>query len=117
MKRPSRFDDPHMPARALLGILLALVAAVAAAALATGCGAGGAGAVIDPVAKAAENTSASEGARVAMHMQVDVAGLGSRLTMDAHGRESFKAGEGEIDLEMNGLPAAAAAAGLGNGVT
>ena len=116
MQRPFPFDDGLMRSRAAIRGLLALVAAVAAAALASGCGSGGAAAALDPVANAAETTNHSEGARLAMHMQVTVAGLPQQITMDAGGRTNFKTQEGEISLQMNGVPGASAG-GFGEGGT
>lgn len=101
---------------AALKSLLTIALAAAAAALASGCGAGSAGAVLDPVARAAETTTGAGGARIAMQMRITVAGVPQQITIDAGGRLTFKSREGEISLQMNGLPGAAAG-GLGEGGT
>jgi hypothetical protein len=105
-----------MSTRALIRGLPALLAAVAIAAFASGCGSGGAAGVLDPVANAAETTNHADGARLAMHMQVNVAGLPQVITLDAGGRTSFKSQEGEISLRLNGV-LGAVAGGLGEGGT
>ena len=93
-----------------------LAFAIAAGALAYGCGTGGASAVIDPVADAAQTTTGAAGARMAMHMQVSISGLPQVISMDAGGHMSFKGQEGELSMQMNGLPGAAAGA-FGEGGT
>jgi outer membrane murein-binding lipoprotein Lpp len=114
MERPPRLDDEHMHTRALIRASFALLAAVVAAALASGCSSGGAAAALDPVANAAETTNQADGARLAMHVQVMIAGLPQQMTIDAGGRTSFKTQEGEISLQMNGIPGASAG-GFGEG--
>ena len=86
-----------MPLRAAVKALPALLAVLAAAVLATGCGSGGAAAVLDPVAKAATTTSHAEGAKLAMHMQMNLGSLGGPITLDANGHANFEKGETEID--------------------
>lgn len=109
-------DHVRMPLRAALRIVPALAAAVAAAVLAAGCGSGSAGAVLDPVANAAQTTNDAQGARLAMHIEVAGSGLPQQITMDAGGHIKFKSQEGELAMQLNGIPGAAAA-GLGEGGT
>jgi hypothetical protein len=94
--------------RRALKIAPLLLAALAAGVLAAGCGSGGAGAVLDPVAKAAETTGQAQGAKIEMHLQLNLGSLGGQIALDAHGHVNFKAREGEVSMQFNGLPAAAA---------
>jgi hypothetical protein len=96
--------------RRALKIAPLLLAALAAGVLAAGCGSGGAGAVLDPVAKAAETTGQAQGAKIEMHLQLNLGSLGGQIALDAHGHVNFKAREGEVSMQFNGLPAAAASA-------
>jgi hypothetical protein len=114
MVRVAGNDHVRMPLRAAVRILPALAAAIAAAVLAAGCGSGSAGAVLDPVANAAETTNDAQGARLAMHIQVATSALPEPVTMDAAGHLAFKSQEGELSMQLNGVPGAAAA-GLGEG--
>ncbi len=93
-----------------LKIVPLLLAALAAGVLAAGCGSGGAGAVLDPVAKAAQTTGQAQGAKLAMHVRLNLGSLGGQISLDANGHVNFKAREGEISMQFNGLPAAAASA-------
>lgn len=95
--------------RRALKLVPLLLAALAAGVLAAGCGSGGAGAVLDPVAKAAETTGQSQGAKFEMHVHLNLGSLGGQITLDANGHLNFKAHEGELSMAFNGLPAAAAA--------
>ena len=105
-----------MPFRTALKVLPALVAVLAAAVLAAGCGSGGPAAVLDPVAKAASTTSNAAGAKVTMHLDMDLGSLGGHITVDAHGHLNFKHSEGEVEMRFTGLPAAASSV-LGEGTT
>jgi hypothetical protein len=96
-----------MPLRAAVKALPALLAVLAAAVLATGCGSGGAAAVLDPVAKAATTTSHAEGAKLAMHMQMNLGSLGGPISLDANGHSNFEKGETELTMQLSGLPAVA----------
>jgi hypothetical protein len=100
-------DHVPMPLRAALKALPALLAVLAAAVLASGCGSATPGAVLDPVAKAATTTGNAEGAKLTMHLDVDLGSLGGHITVDAHGHLNFKNSEGEVDMQFTGLPAAA----------
>ncbi len=105
-----------MTLRAALRLVPALGAALAAGALACGCGSGSPAVVLDPVANAAQTTSDTEGASVAMQIAVTVTGLPQQITIDAGGHVRFKSQEGEISMQLNGFPGAAAG-GLGEGGT
>jgi hypothetical protein len=99
----------QMSPRAIIKSLLALTLALAAAALAYGCGSGGAAAVLDPVAKAAQTTGNAEGAKLEMHVRVNLGSLGGQIALDGSGHEDFKNREGELQMQFSGLPAAASA--------
>ena len=90
--------------------------AAAACALASGCGSSGAAGVLDPVANAAQTTNDAHGARVAMQIAVTVSGVPQQITFDAGGHIVFKSQEGELAMQVNGVPGAAAG-GLGEGAT
>ncbi|MGO9488319.1 MAG: hypothetical protein ACLQBB_04735 [Solirubrobacteraceae bacterium] len=84
----------------------------------SGCGSGGGpAAALDPVAQAAETTTHAGGAQVEATVRMDLAGLGSPLTLSAHGAVNFKSHEGEIFTELSGLPAAAQALVPAGGAT
>jgi len=116
MVEASVHDHLRMQLRALLRALPVLAAVAAAGALASGCGSASPGAVLDPVASAAETTNNAPGARVAMRIAVTVAGLPQQITIDAGGHIQFKSQEGEIAMQLNGVPGAAAG-GIGEGGT
>jgi len=105
-----------MQPRAALKALLALAGALAAGALACGCGSGGPGAALDPVANAAETTNHADGARVALQIAVTAGGVPQQITIDSTGHLQFKGQEGELAMQLNGVPGAAAG-GLGEGGT
>jgi hypothetical protein len=105
-----------MPLRAAAKTVPLLATALAAGALASGCGSGGPDAVLDPVAKAAETTNHADGARVSMQIAVTVSSLAQQLTIDSTGHIQFKGQEGELAMQLNGVPGAAAG-GLGEGGT
>jgi hypothetical protein len=105
-----------MQLRAALKALPVLAVAAAAGGLASGCGSGSAAAVLDPVADAAQTTTNAPGARLSMQIVVTVSGVPQQITMDANGHLAFKSQEGEITMQLNGVPGAAAG-GLGEGGT
>lgn len=116
MGRPVGNDHVGMQLRAALRTLPLLAVVAAAGALASGCGSGSAGAVLDPVASAAETTNHADGARVAMQIAVTVSGVPQQITIDSNGHLQFKGQEGELAMQLNGVPGAAAG-GLGEGGT
>ncbi len=79
---------------------LACAAAIAAACCLSGCGSG-AEATLDPIARAAEVTTQSDGAQLAMTMQMSIAA--KQISLNAHGDLDMAHQEGEIFLEMSGL--------------
>jgi hypothetical protein len=88
---------------------LAVLAAVSAPALAaSGCGSSSA--TLDPVAQAAEATSAAGGVRMNMTMDLSVGGLSSPVVVTGRGFFNYKTHEGSFSIDMTGLPASAAAA-------
>jgi hypothetical protein len=105
-----------MPLRTALKTLPLLAVPLAAGALASGCGSGGPSAVLDPVANAAETTNHADGAHVAMKIAVTVSGVPQQITIDANGHIQFKDQEGELAMQLNGVPGAAAG-GFGEGGT
>lgn len=113
---PAGNDHVGMQLRAALRTLPVLAAAAVAGALASGCGSSSPGTVLDPVAYAAETTNHADGARLAMRLAVTVTGVPQQITMDADGRIQFKGQEGELAMQLNGIPGAAAG-GLGEGGT
>jgi hypothetical protein len=82
--------------------VLACAGALAAAGCLSGCGSG-AEATLDPIARAAEVTTQSDGAQLAMTMQMSLAG--KQVSLNAHGDLDMAHQEGEIFLEMSGLSA------------
>lgn len=83
-------------------LVLACAGALAAAGGLSGCGSG-AEATLDPIARAAEVTTQSDGAQLAMTMQMNLAG--KQVSLNAHGDLDMAHQEGEIFLEMSGLSA------------
>lgn len=96
----------------LLSALGALLAAGALAGALSGCGASSA--TLDPVAQAAEVTSATGGVQMRLNMSLSIPGLGSSVTATGHGFFNYKAHEGELAIDMSGLPSSATEA-LGGG--
>jgi hypothetical protein len=96
----------------LLSALGALLATGALASALGGCGASSA--TLDPVAQAAEVTSATGGVQMRLEMSLSIPGLGSPVTATGHGYFNYKAHEGELAIDMNGLPSSATE-GLGGG--
>ncbi len=91
--------------------LKAILVAAAAGALAAGvlAGCGSTAATIDPVAQAAVATSRAGGAQMSMHASIEIAGLGSPMTLSASGDFNFASNEGQISSALSGLPSAGAA--------
>lgn len=100
------------PRRSLLGALGLLLACGALAGTLSGCSS--AGATLDPVAQAADVTSAAGDVQMAFSMRMSISALSSPLTATGSGSFDYRAHEGQIALAMAGLPAAATAA-LGSG--
>src|ERR1700727_2783254 len=81
---------------------LACLGALAAACCASG-GGWGAAASIDPIARAAEVTTHTGGAQLAMTMQTTIDG--KQVSVNAHGDLDMTHQEGEIFMDMSGLSA------------
>jgi len=96
-----------MTARTTVRSAIALLAALLVLAVACGCGSSTPSAALDPLARAASTTSGADGAKLAMHLQMNLGSLGGQIAMNAKGHVNFKNGESEITMTMNGLPAAA----------
>jgi hypothetical protein len=91
----------------LLRILAALGAAVALAVAASGCGTSSA--TLDPVAQAAETTSAAGGVHMDLQMSITAPGLSTPVAVSGRGYFNYKTREGSLSIDMTGLPAAATA--------
>lgn len=102
----------NLPVGKLLRALAALAAAGAIAVLSTGCGS--TSATLDPVAQAAEVTSASGGVHMRMSMHLMIPGLTSPVSATGQGFFNYKTHEGKLALEMTGLPSSATSV-LGSG--
>jgi hypothetical protein len=90
------------------GFLIAIVLAVST----SGCG-GSTTAALDPVAQAADVTSNAGGAHMSLTAQVSAAVLPATLTISGEGTFNYRTREGELTLDMSGLPAAALAGSSG----
>ncbi len=90
----------------LLCTLAALAGAVALAVAIGGCGSSAV--TLDPVAQAAEATSAAGGVHMRLTMQVSAPGLPSPVAVSGQGFFNYKTREGSISLDMTGLPTSAA---------
>jgi hypothetical protein len=95
-----------MRVRALIGALVAALAALSLALGVSGCGTG-AGAVLDPVAQAADATSRAGGAHFSFSAQLSAAGLSAPVTLGGTGSFNYKTQEGHLALDISGLPASA----------
>jgi hypothetical protein len=100
--------------RAQLAIRLFAGAATAVAIAAPVAGCGSSKATLDPVAQAATVTSNMGGAHLSLQGQVTADGLGGPITLDGHGFFNYKTQEGNLTLDMSGLPASATQS-LGSG--
>ena len=85
----------------------ALLAAIASSIAAAGCGSSST--VLDPVAQAAAVTSHAGGAHMAIAVDVQTPGLAQPVAMSGQGFFNYATQEGELTLDMDGLPAEAAA--------
>jgi hypothetical protein len=95
-------QDPILPAvkTRRVSVAIACAGTLAAACCVSGCGAGAA-ASIDPIARAAEVTTHSGGAQLAMTMQMSV--NGKQVSLNAHGDLDMARQEGEIFVDLPGL--------------
>ena len=83
----------------------ALLVTGALAGTLSGCGASSA--TLDPVAQAAAVTSATGGVQMGLNMSLTIPGLASPVTATGHGFFNYKAHEGELAIDMSGLPSSA----------
>jgi len=102
----------NLPTGKLLRALAAFAAAGAIAVSSTGCGS--TSATLDPVAQAAEVTSASGGVHMRMSMHLTIPGLETPVTATGQGFFNYKTHEGKLGLDMTGLPSSATSV-LGGG--
>lgn len=105
-----------MHARSAPGLLASLLVAGALALSASGCGSSGT-AALDPVAQAAETTTHAGGAQVTIKIREDLGALGGTFTISGHGDLNFETGEGELFVDLAGLPATARHALPSGGLT
>jgi hypothetical protein len=89
-----------------------VLTAGALAGVVSGCGSSSA--TLDPVAQAAEVTSASGGVNMQFSMRLTIPNLGSPVTASGRGFFNYTAHEGEFALDMAGLPTSTVTA-LGGG--
>ena len=90
----------------------AALAALGAAAVAiSGCGAS---ATLDPIARAAEVTSAQSGARVSLTMQFSSSALPSGFAIKASGYIDERHRSGEMTMDLSGIPGVSALPGAGS---
>lgn len=93
-----------MRARPAISAFAALLAAGAFGVAATGCGSGGPSATLDPIAQAAEVTTHAGGSQLAISMKMNIGGLPSQITATGGGHFNIAGREGELTLQMSGLP-------------
>lgn len=98
--------------RGFLGALALILASGTLAGVLSACGS--TSATLDPVAQAAEVSSAASGVHMNFTMRVSASGLSSPVTVTGSGAFSYTAHEGELAFDMSGLPSSATAA-LGTG--
>jgi len=93
------------PSRLLRGLALVLMAGAIAAAT-SACGS--TSATLDPVAQAADVTSATGGVHMQMTLHANVPGLGTDASATGSGFFNYGTREGKFAIEVSGLPALAA---------
>ena len=93
-----------MSARALIRTLATLLTAGALTVAVSACGSGSPSATLDPIAQAADATTHSGGAQIAMTMTVSGSALPSALTAHINGDFNMSTQEGEMFFDMAGLP-------------
>jgi hypothetical protein len=96
-----------MRLRSLIGAIAAALGALVLALGVNGCGAG-AGAVLDPVAQAADATSHAGGAHISFSGQISAAGLAAPVALGGSGVFNYASREGSLGLDISGLPASSA---------
>jgi hypothetical protein len=97
-----------MKVQRAIGMLAALSAVIGGSLAASGCGASGP-AALDPVAQAAQVTSHSGGAHMSLAVQLSAGALPQPVTMSGQGFFNYASKEGELAIDVSGLPAGAAA--------
>ncbi len=105
---PPRATDltQRMRPRSASALIATLLGAGALALVTSGCGASGPVAALDPVAQAAETTTHAEGAQLTVKVTL-AGGEAGQLALSGHGDLNLRTDEGEIVMDMSGLPAAA----------
>jgi hypothetical protein len=97
------------PARSRTALVAAVATALAVASCLAATGCGSSSTVLDPVAQAAAVTSHAGGAHMAIAVDVQAPGLAEPITMNGQGFFNYGSQEGELTMDMSGLPAGAAA--------
>lgn len=103
MQRPAAADPYAMSTRSASLAVAAVLAAGALAIAASGCGSSQA--TLDPIAQAAEATTHSGGSQVLVTVAVEAPELGTPVTIKGNGEFNMARKEGELFLDIDGLPA------------
>jgi hypothetical protein len=88
--------------RSTLATLTAIALAGATTAGVSGCGSSST--TLDPLASAAEVTSQSGGAHIALSAHIGASSLPSPITMNGGGFFNYRAHEGQLAIKLEGLP-------------
>ncbi|HEX3517776.1 MAG TPA: hypothetical protein VHT29_01930 [Solirubrobacteraceae bacterium] len=94
-----------MRGRIWIGLATAIVLVAVIVTFSGGSGGGG----LNPVAQAAEATTQTDGAHVALSGSVSISGFATPITITGQGAFSFKANEGELEMSMAGFPSSVTA--------
>jgi hypothetical protein len=94
-----------MRGRIWIGLATAIVVVAAIVAFSGGSGGG----ALNPVAQAAETTTQTDGAHVALSGSVSISGLATPITLTGEGAFNFKANEGGLEMSMAGFPSSVTA--------
>jgi hypothetical protein len=97
------------PANFRKALIAAVATSLAIASSIAAAGCGSSSTVLDPVAQAAAATSHAGGAHMAVAVDVQAPGLAQPVAMSGQGFFNYASQEGELTLDMSGLPAEAAA--------
>jgi hypothetical protein len=98
----------NVPRPRLLSALAIVLTAGALAGAVSGCGSSSA--TLDPVAQAADVTSAAGGVHMRFSMSVSIPNVSSPLTATGKGFFNYRSHEGKFALDMGGLPSSATTA-------
>jgi hypothetical protein len=98
----------NVPRPRLLSALVMVLIAGALAGVVSGCGSSSA--TFDPVAQAADVTSAAGGVHMRFSMSASIPIIGSPITATGQGFFNYRSREGKFALDMGGLPSSATTA-------